>query len=111
MNSSIANLEWPYIFFHKSADIDEAVKDKNAVEDTGNFNRIRCPVCCWQPERSSRWMCRDPNGIEHPSGGCRARWNTFDTRGLCPGCNYQWKGTMCLSCRVISPHEDWYEDR
>lgn len=35
-------------------------------------------------------------------------WNTFDTRGVCPNCDKQWKDTQCLECHRWSPHEDWY---
>lgn len=59
---------------------------------------IRCPRCRWRPRRSDRWQCR-----------CLHVWNTFDTRGRCPACRYQWRETACLSCHVMSPHEDWYE--
>jgi hypothetical protein len=37
-------------------------------------------------------------------------WNTFETRGRCPGCRKQWRVTVCLACGVGSPHEDWYHD-
>ena len=72
-------------------------------------NRIRCPVCKWQPGRRNRWYCLPMGAPEHFSGGCGHGWNTFDTRGLCPGCSYQWRHTSCLSCGVTSVHEDWYE--
>lgn len=61
---------------------------------------IRCPACKWRPTASSRWQCRQP---------CFHVWNTFDTRGRCPGCGHQWVETQCLACHVMSPHEDWYE--
>jgi hypothetical protein len=35
-------------------------------------------------------------------------WNTFWTRGLCPGCAKQWDDTQCLECARHSPHKDWY---
>ena len=71
--------------------------------------RIRCPICRWQPPRSSRWYCLPMGAPENFAGGCGHRWNTFDTRGLCPGCSYQWKHTSCLRCGSTSVHEDWYE--
>lgn len=61
--------------------------------------RIRCPTCRWEPLRSSRWRC------DH----CRHVWNTFDTRGRCPGCGFQWPETQCHRCEQWSPHERWYE--
>jgi predicted amidophosphoribosyltransferase len=45
---------------------------------------------------------------ENFSGGCGHGWNTFDTRGACPGCSYQWKHTWCLDCGKPSLHDDWY---
>jgi hypothetical protein len=59
--------------------------------------KIRCPKCGWQPSRSDRWMCK-----------CEHLWNTFDTRGVCPACAYQWRDTKCPSCHNWSPHDDWY---
>ena len=64
------------------------------------YQGIRCPRCFWRPEASSRWQCRRP---------CFHVWNTFDTRGRCPACSYQWLETQCLKCLTMSPHEAWYE--
>ncbi|HEX9241335.1 MAG TPA: hypothetical protein VF875_02725 [Anaeromyxobacter sp.] len=61
--------------------------------------RIRCPLCRWQPVKSSRWYCSH----------CGARWNTFETGGVCPGCTHRWLVTACLSCQRYSRHADWYE--
>jgi hypothetical protein len=60
---------------------------------------IYCPLCAWRPKATDRWWC-------HP--GCGAEWNTFWTRGLCPGCGHQWLETACLRCQRMSPHESWY---
>lgn len=62
--------------------------------------RIRCPRCRWQPRRGDRWLCSRP--------GCGTTWNTFETRGRCPGCGHQWLHTCCLACQRWSPHADWY---
>lgn len=72
--------------------------------------RIRCPRCQWQPNASSRWYCSFSPFIEKFFGGCGTAWNTFDTQGICPGCQHQWKYTCCLSCTEYSLHEDWYEN-
>lgn len=58
---------------------------------------IRCPRCNQSPSPEDRWLCK-----------CGHRWNTFETRGLCPGCNYQWEITACLVCGESSPHAEWY---
>jgi hypothetical protein len=60
--------------------------------------RIRCPKCAWQPERHHVWYCR-----------CGHAWNTFETRGVCPACQYAWQWTACHRCHEWSPHLDWYE--
>lgn len=69
---------------------------------------IRCPHCTWQPRPTSRWLCSDSPPPEGFRGGCGTVWNTFDTRGLCPGCGHQWRWTTCLRCYQWSLHEDWY---
>ena len=70
--------------------------------------RIRCPHCLWQPERGSRWLCYPAGAPEFFFDGCGTSWNTFDTRGVCPGCSHQWRFTSCLSCAKWAPHQDWY---
>lgn len=67
-------------------------------KDAGN-GRIRCPHCAWRPRKFDRWCCRF----------CDTSWNTFDTRGTCPGCSHVWAHTMCLACHQWGRHEDWYE--
>jgi hypothetical protein len=85
--------------------IDSVSRLKDEVPD---FSRIRCPLCRWRPNASSIWCCADNDDPEHFYGGCGARWNTFITRGLCPGCAHLWHWTACLSCEGWSPHDDWY---
>ena len=63
--------------------------------------KIYCPRCAWVPSPRDRWQCRP---------GCWAVWNTFETRARCPGCQKQWRVTVCLACRVGSTHEAWYHD-
>lgn len=58
---------------------------------------IYCPVCIWHPTGEDLWEC-----------DCGTVWNTFWTRGTCPGCGHQWEVTQCLECRRFSPHENWY---
>ncbi len=72
--------------------------------------RIRCPHCRWQPRRSDHWACCPAGAPEHFEGGCGTVWHTFDTRGLCPGCGYQWRHTMCLRCGQWALHQAWYEE-
>ncbi len=72
--------------------------------------RIRCPLCRWQPGADARWMCSPVGYPEFFDSGCGTVWNTFMTRGLCPGCGHQWEWTMCLQCLRPSRHVDWYVD-
>ena len=59
--------------------------------------RIRCPKCRWAPRAEDRWSCM-----------CGYSWNTFDTGGVCPACQYHWQITMCPRCGEWSPHSEWY---
>lgn len=95
----------------KTPEYEEIIRVLEEKGSDDKFAHIRCPACRWRPEASSRWTCYDPLGSEHPTGGCRAYWNTFDTRGKCPGCSHQWIRTTCLRCDIHALHEDWYEDK
>jgi hypothetical protein len=80
--------------------------DEDVDEDGA---RIRCPMCEWKPGRASKWFCGPCDIPEGFRGGCGMSWNTFTTRGRCPGCNHQWRWTSCLACGQWSLHEDWYQ--
>jgi hypothetical protein len=83
-------------------------RERFDVDTDENGGRIRCPICEWTPAKASKWYCSacpEPEGF---LGGCGMMWNTFDTRGLCPGCRHQWRWTSCLACGGWSLHEDWY---
>ncbi len=72
---------------------------------------VRCPHCSWRPSAWSRWSCFWHEGSPEPFfEACDTSWNTFSTRGLCPGCGHQWQWTSCLRCGQWSLHEDWYEE-
>jgi hypothetical protein len=73
------------------------------------FERIRCPLCAWQPESSSRWCCDHRHSPEPPFACCGTVWNTFETEGKCPGCAHQWIWTSCHRCSEFSRHEEWYD--
>ena len=94
----------------QKSDLPNEVKEKKAdtKEEEPDFTRIRCPLCSWQPKPSSRWYCISSGHPEYFSNGCGTGWNTFETRGLCPGCYHQWRWTACLFCAGWSLHEDWY---
>lgn len=63
--------------------------------------KIYCPRCEWAPGALDRWVCEP---------GCRTVWNTFETRGRCPGCGKQWRITQCIQCMMRSLHEQWYHE-
>jgi hypothetical protein len=85
--------------------------DRSRSEDGETFQGIRCPQCHWRPAPSSRWCC-DCVGTPEPFfEGCGTVWNTFSTRGRCPGCSHQWGWTSCLQCHQASRHADWYDER
>jgi len=110
--SALLTLYWlaVRIYLFQKTHTDEEVIDETLEEDEeeNKFNRIRCPICSWQPDSYSRWVCRKSDYPEHFADGCGTAWNTFDTRGRCPGCAHQWIWTFCLRCRRWSLHEDWY---
>lgn len=76
--------------------------------ETARRHRVRCPTCGWQPGRFDHWSCLETGPPEHFAPGCGTAWNTFETRGRCPGCDHQWRWTICLSCASWARHEDWY---
>jgi hypothetical protein len=94
----------------------DRVSDPVIVDDTDEDRLdapgvIRCPQCGWQPANDSRWSCVWEAGVPEPwFPACGTVWNTFATKGCCPGCRHQWKWTSCLRCEGWSPHDDWYDE-
>jgi hypothetical protein len=98
-----------FLAFRKDLTPEETTERLTGLEDQGSdFNRIRCPLCQWQPQASSRWYCTNYQYPEYFFNGCGTVWNTFTTYGLCPGCGHQWRWTTCLRCHRWSLHEAWY---
>lgn len=60
---------------------------------------IHCPKCGYRPQPADRWACVPT---------CGTSWNTFWTRGMCPGCGKRWQVTQCPACIRRSPHQAWY---
>jgi hypothetical protein len=87
---------------------DAAGESEELGEEGTGGGRVRCPLCGWRPGASSLWVCDDCGHPEYFYGGCGCVWNTFDTRGVCPGCGHRWRWTSCLHCAGWSLHEDWY---
>jgi len=86
----------------------EIVDVLNRMKETASRHRIRCPTCGWQPGAASRWICTPTDAPEYYPHGCGNAWNTFETRGRCPGCDHAWRWTACLVCGMWARHEDWY---
>ena len=96
--------------FQKELSEKEAAEALERLEHDDRFARVRCPECKWRPDASSLWYCGDCSFPERFFGGCGTGWNTFETRGVCPGCKHQWRWTACLRCEIWSLHDDWYSD-
>jgi hypothetical protein len=88
---------------------DPVIVHEERRQDESDFEQIRCPRCGWQPSAHSRWCCDCLFTPEPVFDSCGTVWNTFATRGRCPGCSHQWQWTTCLSCHQASLHRDWYE--
>lgn len=98
------------LLFKESPELFLPVDTNERKKFQRKFSRIRCPLCEWKPNSDSRWTCA-PFGTPEPSfDACGTTWNTFATRGRCPGCDHQWTWTSCLKCGVASKHDDWYEE-
>ena len=88
----------------------DLVADEDTRHDQEDrFTGIRCPRCSWRPSESSRWCCDHKGTPEPVFRACGTIWNTFSTRGRCPGCSHQWLWTSCLRCHEASLHDAWYE--
>ena len=95
--------------FFKQTRIADDIITKILRDDAERRNAIRFPRCGWHPSASSRWTCNAEQTPEPVFHGCGTVWNTFDTRGRCPGCQHHWQWTSCLSCGEWLPHLEWYE--
>lgn len=105
---STTSATWQLLKRQTDEEVRQEIEDKE--DDREGAFRIRCPLCSWTPTASSRWSCTSRGTPEPPFNSCGTVWNTFDTRGKCPGCGHQWIWTTCLYCRVASRHEEWYEE-
>jgi hypothetical protein len=110
-SESVRAFEPPMLWALKQSPLwDPRTRDDSRSEEDDPFGRIRCPLCRWQPTPVDTWCC-DSSGPspEQFFGGCGTVWNTFATRGRCPGCDHQWRWTVCLRCHGWSLHDDWYD--
>jgi Zn-dependent protease len=56
-----------------------------------------CPSCKVAPPLGALWRCSK----------CSQSFDTFETRGKCPGCEAQYPITMCGECRRQYPMQEW----
>jgi Zn-dependent protease len=56
-----------------------------------------CPSCHTAPPLGPFWTCNQ----------CSARFDTFETGGICPSCAARFANTMCLDCRHQAPIAQW----
>src|SRR6188768_3797327 len=96
------------LFFKESRRTDEIVTTLFESSEDEGLGGIRCPLCSWRPAAEDLWGCQAQDTPEPPFPSCGTMWNTFSTRGKCPGCSHQWRWTSCLRCGQWSLHEDWY---
>jgi DNA-directed RNA polymerase subunit RPC12/RpoP len=54
---------------------------------------LACPNCKTPPPVGSFWVC----------GRCRAAFDMFATRGVCPNCGTIFNATRCLECGEALP--------
>jgi hypothetical protein len=97
------------LFLKESHRFKDIVSTRSKSEEDEGLDGIRCPLCAWRPSQRDQWCCYSPDTPEPPFPSCGTTWNTFSTRGRCPGCSHQWQWTSCLRCGEWSLHVDWYE--
>jgi hypothetical protein len=104
-----SSLHEPFLFLRGPGVPPEVILDwrERLERDTPEFVRVRCPHCAWQPTAGDRWTCAKQGPPENYLG-CGTIWNTFSTRGRCPGCDHQWQWTCCPKCDAWARHDEWY---
>jgi Zn-dependent protease len=56
-----------------------------------------CPSCRTAPPIGPIWRCNK----------CQAKFDTFETGGVCPQCSARFEKTTCLDCRQQAPVAEW----
>jgi Zn-dependent protease len=59
---------------------------------------LACPTCRTPPPAGAFWACPQ----------CRANFDAFENRAVCPHCGTAYGVTRCLECGGDSPIRDWY---
>jgi Zn-dependent protease len=69
------------------------------LENAPRHQDARCPSCDAHPLQGPFWQC----------DSCHARFDTFDHRAECPGCNKQFPLTSCPECAGAHPYWAWID--
>jgi len=56
-----------------------------------------CPACKAAPPIGDVWGC----------GQCGNRFDTFQSKGVCPACGAQFPATRCMECGAAHPMNEW----
>jgi Zn-dependent protease len=56
-----------------------------------------CPACKKAPLEGPFWVCNH----------CQKRFDTFETRAVCPNCAAQFAATKCTDCGSLHPMSEW----
>ena len=67
------------------------------VERMPRRPEFACPNCNAKPAAGPHWRCAQ----------CQKPFDTFETGAVCPSCNTQFPGTMCVDCQHSSPMREW----
>jgi hypothetical protein len=72
-----------------------------AVEELPTHWDCACPRCYQAPPRGRHWVCDE----------CETRFDTFETRGKCPGCGAWFLDTACPHCHESNHIDRWFLHR
>lgn len=79
----------------------QAARHVQHMQDLPRHQDCACPGCHVGPPRGPFWVCEE----------CRARFDTFETRGKCPECGAWYLPTQCPHCRQTHHIDRWYAYR
>ncbi|MFQ3652376.1 MAG: site-2 protease family protein [Gemmataceae bacterium] len=68
------------------------------VEKLPTHPECACPQCLKAPPRGTHWVCHE----------CETRFDTFETRGQCPGCGAWYLDTTCPQCHHSHHIDRWF---
>ena len=68
------------------------------VQELPTHRECACPRCLQAPPRGRHWVCNE----------CETRFDTFETRGKCPGCGAWFLETACPHCHETNHIDRWF---